>query len=336
MSLSKDELDFDLLHMNLNFLCLTSYVINDSVTFGQAQHAHTLFFFTPERLYIMTKKTPEPDSTKPTLLNNDDLLTSIGLEHNAYHDPNDHFQKVFNLTLEAYDSTNYMKTIESSTWGIQELINKQIALLYYRAAAHAQIAKFEKGFEDAKTIIQLAPTQALGYLRVGELLSMYGNQSRAIKVYETGLAMANDHKELLEQRSEEASLQQQQYVDIIARAPFEILSSILSHFESNETFIMSTVSKTWQRRLSDIPECWSTVRMMNGLSHQFVPVQQHIVSLELSELKSNMCDKLLVQIMDGGFSKLRKLCINGICQILHDVLDLQILMSDRVRLSFPR
>ncbi|KAI8147385.1 hypothetical protein BJV82DRAFT_664624 [Fennellomyces sp. T-0311] len=238
------------------------------------------------------------------------MLTSIGLEYNAHHNPNDHYQEAFNLTFEAFDNTNYTETIENSTYGIEELVNKQVALLYFRSAAHAQVAKFDKGFQDAKTIIQLAPTQALGYLRVGELLSMYGNQNRAIQVYEKGLAMVGDHKELLEQRSEEASLQQQQCVDIIARAPFEILSSIMSHFESNELVNLCTVSKTWQQRLLDIPECWSTVRMTDGLSHRFMSVRHHIVNLELNGMRANMCDELLVQIMQGGFNKLRKLCIN--------------------------
>ncbi|KAI8138366.1 hypothetical protein BJV82DRAFT_295968 [Fennellomyces sp. T-0311] len=242
----------------------------------------------------------------------DDILKTIQQRYATNVHGDEAFQSKLGLTLNAFDNANFSATIENSTDGINTLVQKQVDLLYFRSAAYYQVGQFSKAISDAHTMIQLAPTQTLGYLRAGQLFSMNGNQKQAIKAYRMGLTMATgEHRDQLECECQQAEAKLHHRVDIIAGAPYEVLSHILSYLCGNDIVKMLGVCKEWQRRLSDPAELWSSlvIAVYRPDWYHLGFISHHVVELELERVKFGTCNKAMAQITLGKFSRLRSLAI---------------------------
>ncbi|KAI8138556.1 hypothetical protein BJV82DRAFT_630340 [Fennellomyces sp. T-0311] len=248
-------------------------------------------------------------------------------ETGANTDPEDPWRTSFTLGRNAFDMANYNAAVDNITLGLSDLLKQQVKLLDVRAAAHGMAARFEAGLHDAQHMIQLAPTLAAGYLRAGELYSMQGHHQRAIDVYLQGFAAVidNNDKHMLKQHSTLSQTHLNTRVDIIIKAPYEIVSSILEYFDTKQLIDLLGVSKGWRQCLLECSHIWSTTeicerrpvaRFKQGDMIRLACASRHIVELTLVGLGEELCEELFGQLMGNTFKSLRVLRLYD-CDIGH-------------------
>ncbi|KAI8147386.1 hypothetical protein BJV82DRAFT_664625 [Fennellomyces sp. T-0311] len=233
----------------------------------------------------------------------------------------------FDRARNQFDNANFIETINSTTKSLDELVNKQVALLYLRARTHGKLGQYDDGLLDTQRIEEIAPHQALGYLAAGELYSMQGYQARAIHMYDKGLAAVTDgHREILERRREQAIALREKGVDIMGRIPYEILSKIVLLLPARERLTLMNVSKALQNRIVGMSECWSNIALDGRKEIQISDLRalhfilHHITSFRVEKLKDHaLCSILFDQILHGKNLGIQKFDVHG-CDVAEDAL----------------
>ncbi|KAI9250430.1 hypothetical protein BDA99DRAFT_575361 [Phascolomyces articulosus] len=175
-------------------------------------------------------------------------------------------QVSFDLIQNAYRNHNLDQVIDLSTDAINHVYQSYfISVLDARAHAFGIEGHFSKAIRDAEEMIRYAPTQAIGYLRLGQLLSIQGKQSAAIKIYEKSLAMVEKqdgddpaYVELI-QRKKRAMEKSEQRLDFITMLPLEIVDAIFEDFSEPAMFRCMAVSTRWREILLNCPKAWAKV-----------------------------------------------------------------------------
>ncbi|KAI8149979.1 hypothetical protein BJV82DRAFT_662071 [Fennellomyces sp. T-0311] len=131
--------------------------------------------------------------------------------------------------------------IKVTTSDIDNILKRYIILLDARASAYGTVGDFANGMRDAEQMVQYAPTLAGGYTQMGELYSLLGYH------------LPRCNNATTQQRSKSDSR-----ADIIGRARYDIVSSILKHLEPYERIKLLGVPRKWQWQLLAGFSLWST------------------------------------------------------------------------------
>lgn len=87
-----------------------------------------------------------------------------------------------------YLAKNYTGALEAFTQAVKQSTgNLLCTALDYRAATHEKLENLQPALKDAKSMIDLKPDGAKGYLRCAKVLQLKGEKELALKIYERGL-----------------------------------------------------------------------------------------------------------------------------------------------------
>ncbi|KAI9246690.1 hypothetical protein BDA99DRAFT_592290 [Phascolomyces articulosus] len=174
-------------------------------------------------------------------------------------------QVSFDLIRNAYQNHNLDQVIDLSTDAVIQVQSDFILVLDLRAHAFGMEGHFSEAVNDAEEMIRYAPTQAIGYLRLGQLFSMQEKQSAAIQIYEKSLAKVeklddddSSYAELI-QKKKKAIEKSELRLDFITMLPLEIVNTIFEDFSERIMFRCMTVSTRWREILLNCPKAWAKV-----------------------------------------------------------------------------
>ncbi|KAI8138940.1 hypothetical protein BJV82DRAFT_582384 [Fennellomyces sp. T-0311] len=195
-------------------------------------------------------------------------------------------------------------------------IENQVLLRDLRAAASGNVGLLEKQILEAEKAIRTTPTSPIGYLQAGKLYSLLGYQQRAMGVYEQGIAnVCNQHHNALQQGYDEAKAKDEQCVDFLARAPYDIVASIVKSLSLKDRISLLQVSRRWRGQLLEWESLWSVLEIDDedgftvadlSLLHN---VDHFVYNISLVCLSHNLCAFLLSGIEKGRFSRLEGLSL---------------------------
>ncbi|KAI9498913.1 hypothetical protein BDB00DRAFT_866982 [Zychaea mexicana] len=140
-----------------------------------------------------------------------------------------------------------------------------LKVLDARAYGNCMQGKCSLAIEDAQRMIDFSPTVADGYLRKGDILSMYGRQRCAIATYDTGMErikMDEDNEQQIEQlvlSTTEAIILDAKRIDFIARLPIDIVDLILLLLPKDTKAACLAVSTAWRRKVLECKTAWKRV-----------------------------------------------------------------------------
>ncbi|KAI7853254.1 hypothetical protein BDC45DRAFT_606809 [Circinella umbellata] len=218
------------------------------------------------------------------------------------------FEKVKN----ANDSDNNNEIIRQAT-GIEGHVDQLEFLLMLEHRAHALSMKsnFEAAAQDAKTMIEYAPTLPQGYLCFGKLLTMQGKQARASKVYQEGLekVSTNDpaYGQLL-QAEKMADEKNNHCFDLVSALPLELKDAIVILLLEEERANLFNVSTTWSRWLENCPKAWKYIYNEDVAVSRVLPkVAKYIKHLVFNEMTEEIWLKYLEHLENGDFRNLESL-----------------------------
>ena len=224
-------------------------------------------------------------------------------------------------------NNNYNKTIEiasDTTAHMNQL--KMLSVLDCRAHSLSMRCKFEAAIDDATTMIKLAPTVSLGYLRLGNLLSMQGKYAKAFKVYKDALKKvpSNDTGyEQLEQGEKVANKKNNRRMDLMTALPLEIVDEIVTTFLSEKERVkLLFVSKSWLERLANSQIAWKTIYNDHEPSGHLAVAQalsfiaRRIENLTIWGIQEPLVIKYLQHLENGDFTRLKALEIPCTLSIL--------------------
>ncbi|KAI8143636.1 hypothetical protein BJV82DRAFT_578791 [Fennellomyces sp. T-0311] len=160
-------------------------------------------------------------------------------------------------------SCNYQQVVNDASTAINEVFRTQLLILFdIRSHAQSMLGHYELACADAQRMIEYAPTQAEGFIRQGDIYSMYGRHSRAIEVYDEGLRNAISDQGQIDRlvASKAATAAKiERRVDFFARLPAEIVNAIIMGLPQNTKAICLTVSAIWRKRMLACADAWRSL-----------------------------------------------------------------------------
>ncbi|KAI9251382.1 hypothetical protein BDA99DRAFT_521702 [Phascolomyces articulosus] len=251
---------------------------------------------------------------------------------NFDYNSNDSCQMNFERGHDAFTNARFPEALRLCDTVMEDIVERHLKVLDLRAATLGMMAEFKKAEQDASLMIQLAPSQGIGYARMGDLWTLRGNQKQAILAYERGLALMKNEEdlELLTQRREEAIQKSNERFDIIANLPYDIMTIIFqmlipvgrfNYLDSNDRFTLLEVSKTWQDIVSTYAPLWKTHKFSDADGRTIENMQmlsqhicKHVTEISSECVYSGFTDcmeskTLFEQLSKGGFTKLQRLHI---------------------------
>ncbi|KAI9255055.1 hypothetical protein BDA99DRAFT_517780 [Phascolomyces articulosus] len=180
---------------------------------------------------------------------------------------------------QAVQNHNYPRIVHNASTMInyileQEQQNQQImlALLDIRSYAFSMHGQFHQAYVDAKNMVKLLPTPSSisGYARMGNLLSIYGYQLRAIQAYDHGLAISHQQEEQeqlllrihdkdLKKGKYRANEQWQNKMDPISLFPHDVADIIVTLLHQDDRLVCTQVSRGWRKWIMDCEDVWKNV-----------------------------------------------------------------------------
>ncbi|CDS06441.1 hypothetical protein LRAMOSA08969 [Lichtheimia ramosa] len=128
-------------------------------------------------------------------------------------------------------STEEYKDLSSnSATKLQQSPESALSALDQRAMTLTKTASFDSALDNAKTMQQLSPTSALGYLREALIYSEQGKQRHVIDICNQALHVVNTkdvHYAALQQAKMDAEQQQAKCIDFISQLPADIVITTL-------------------------------------------------------------------------------------------------------------
>ncbi|KAI9243285.1 hypothetical protein BDA99DRAFT_334665 [Phascolomyces articulosus] len=251
-------------------------------------------------------------------------------------------QDSFDLIQNVYRNHNLDQIIDFATDAVNHVQQWELILVLDRRAHVFGIkGLFSKAVQDAEEIIRIAPTQTIGYLRLGRLFSMQGKQHAAIQIYEEALTNVekqdNDDSAYTElvQGKMRAVEKNEQRLDFISILPLEIVEIIFEDFSEPTLFRCMAVSTRWREILLNCPKIWEDA------DHEFIGciidrtaatlrVLPHIAK-HIKNMKADFCtfeigQAYLENFENGAFQKIRTLELTA--------ASINILTSINMMLSF--
>ncbi|KAI7847136.1 hypothetical protein BDC45DRAFT_26069 [Circinella umbellata] len=221
----------------------------------------------------------------------------------------------------AYDHGEYDAAIQQATNAIKYI--EQFELLWVferRALALSMQSQFQAAEEDAKAMIEYAPTLSQGYLCFGQLLSMQGKQKRASNVYQEGLekVASNDlaYGQLL-QAKKMVDEKTNQHFDLVSALPIEIMDEIVLLSKEEERANLFDVSRIWSQRLENCQNAWKYIynnhwhsRIM-AVARVLPKIEKHIHHLTIKTTMEKAWVRYLEDLENGYFRKLKSLEVIG-------------------------
>ncbi|KAI8139366.1 hypothetical protein BJV82DRAFT_672646 [Fennellomyces sp. T-0311] len=160
-------------------------------------------------------------------------------------------------------SQNCEQIVNDASAAIDQLHRVELlSLLDIRAHAHAKRGCYDLAHTDAQQMINYAPHLAAGYVRKGDIFSMYGHQTQAINTYSEGLEKAALDQTQLERLSRgiiNATAISQIRIDYLAKLPVEVAYIIIRCLSQDAKASCLTVSSTWRKRTLECPNSWSSI-----------------------------------------------------------------------------
>ncbi|KAI8145613.1 hypothetical protein BJV82DRAFT_577236 [Fennellomyces sp. T-0311] len=216
---------------------------------------------------------------------------------------------------------NYREVVLYTTTAIDQMKPSLLlqAFLDVRAHAYFALGKANAALEDAQRMVDCAPTSAVGYLRKGHYLSLYGQHKRSAEIYEQGLLNAQADREemdlLAKGKSAETYLSARK-VDFIAALPVEVTMQIIPQLPQATVATCLTVSSTWRQRTLNCENVWTDLSVKEDLtSAPFINVTPymdcHVKHLTLN-VASDVANAVCMQkLREGHFTKLVSLKITA-------------------------
>ncbi|KAI8145599.1 hypothetical protein BJV82DRAFT_666842 [Fennellomyces sp. T-0311] len=217
----------------------------------------------------------------------------------------------------AIEGREYLRTIQFASDVINQVrqSNLLLALLDVRSQAYSMNGQFELALSDGEQMIKAAPTSVAGYLRKGDLLSLYGRQKKAIATYCQGIqaVQLNPTKaEHLLLAKSKAEILIEKRVDFVAALPADITTKIIAQLPQSTKAVCLTISKMWRNRVIESANAWKRLVVNDNQEYiqlfRAIPtVGQNIQDLILdtsSEMSRSAC---INNLREGYFTSIRSL-----------------------------
>ena len=233
-----------------------------------------------------------------------------------------------NQCLTALTNQKYPEVIESSTRGFNRLMRTHVlAFLHSRSVAYEKQGLLTRALEDAERMIQYVPDIACGYLRAGLVYTAHGKPKDALKIYAQGIKVANpdeynnEYKQLHVEK-EKAIERSNQYVDIVAHLPQELLGKILDDLDPGRIWVCLKVSKIWCDKVSRCGTVWwnrvvithtDDDKMDQAICDALPLVKNYVHDLKfLNPWSTNLNSRYLDYLKNGVFENVKALTLKGL------------------------
>ncbi|KAI9247711.1 hypothetical protein BDA99DRAFT_576263 [Phascolomyces articulosus] len=263
-------------------------------------------------------------AASPTIETNSKRNKSEHMTHFIHEVPENNKDTCF-LHLEhvqdVFKNDRFSETVDLCDSAMDRILHQQLKILDIRAASLGMMGNFKKADKDASLMVHLAPSQSIGYIRMGDLWMLRGNQRQAMEVYQSGLKHIKEEEtkghELLLLRHQKAMQKRNEPFDIIAHLPYDIINLILLQLTLGERFQFLDTSKTWRNKGCACAPAWDHIWILNGHESaerfvQLLPyIDQHIIELAGIDLDQSLLDTLFRQLSNGQFNRLRRCYMAG-------------------------
>jgi tetratricopeptide (TPR) repeat protein len=160
------------------------------------------------------------------------------------------WKRVFSDAREAFAQKKFKESIALFTRALA-LNPAHPTLLDCRAASYEKIDQLDLALRDAKSIIQIAPTESRGYLRAGKVLALQQKYDTAMNVYKRALTKVDPS----DSRYQQIALMQTQVKkkanpppirDFMKVLPYDVTSLIFSMLSFDRRVQCTGVCKRWR------------------------------------------------------------------------------------------
>ncbi|KAI8141216.1 hypothetical protein BJV82DRAFT_670841 [Fennellomyces sp. T-0311] len=238
-----------------------------------------------------------------------------------------------------YEALPYEKRIKYATSRINKLVNDILPLLDARAAAYGCNGNILDGIRDAQQMIQLAPSLSAGYLRSGQLYTMFGYQRRAMNTYKQGIDnVDSEQQKALWKQHHIAEVKSSQKIDIIGTAPYDIVIRIGQYLRLKKRIMLLGVSNTWRKKLFECSSLWSKIDVYKGqwlnakAASLLKQVGSRVLEVKLLYMGKDIFSEMFISgITSGSFDNIKDLTLIGCFG--HDIPDNKDLVNAVTRLS---
>ncbi|KAI8142475.1 hypothetical protein BJV82DRAFT_657706 [Fennellomyces sp. T-0311] len=160
----------------------------------------------------------------------------------------------------------------------------------------------ESAIADTQRMIEYGSVKAVGYLRKGRILSLYGQQKQAIEVFDEALAnTAPDNflfKKLVNSKEAARNLNSV-HIDLIAKLPVEIVNNILSQISRRTVVTCLNISKTWRQRMLECENSW-----------KYLSIRDDPISIQCASIIPYTARHVKKLTIDSNLIGVRKLCFD--------------------------
>ena len=234
------------------------------------------------------------------------------------------FPKILKSINSAIDNRDHQQIIQHSTQAIDYLCQQQkplvLAFLEIRAHAYSMSGQFDLGFLDGEKMVEYAPTSPTGYIYKANMLSMYGQQSNAIEIYNEGFKRAQpyQHKEIEALKIGEhlANGQFQKRFDPVEILPVEITNKIFSWLPQEALISSIKVSSLWRGHILDCGDAWCDLWVSGGpedatLACVTSGVGNYVKRMTINTTSERNRFAFIRKIKEAQFNKIQSLYLTG-------------------------
>lgn len=168
----------------------------------------------------------------------------------SHTNESDLWKRVFSDAREAFAQKKFKESVALFTRAIT-LKPDHSTLLDCRAASYEKVDQLALALRDAKSIIEIAPTESRGYLRAGKVLSLQKKYDKAIQVYKRALEKVDPidsryHQIALMQAQVEKKANPAPIRDFMQVLPYDVSSIIFSMLSFDRRVQCTGVCKSWR------------------------------------------------------------------------------------------
>ena len=242
------------------------------------------------------------------------------------------FQEIEQNLNTAADSSDYIKTINYTTLGVDQLLPQLLTIfLDARSHAYSMQGRPDSAIADAHRLIGHSSTPADGHLRKANVFIMYGRQLQAIEACDEGLQntvpgkkQQGDVQQLQKEREMAIKCNEKQ-IDFVAKLPIEIVNdAIIPLLSQSAKTACLTVSKSWRNIVVDCSSVWETLPVDDNdqetiCNFSLIPyIGRHIKSLKI-KTQISAVHKAFFQFMKSGyFNRIESLKVTGTTILSHN------------------
>ena len=228
-------------------------------------------------------------------------------------------QSVIQELNKSMEDKSHQETMIYTSLAINQLVGSFLPSLFnIRANAYAMQGQPNLGIADADNMAACGAKQHVAsYLCKGNILSMYGHQTRAIQVYDECLAdatLSTVQREYLKWAKSEAACLNLVCVDFIGKLPASVANDIISSLPQETKAMCLTVSRDWRQRTFKCQAVWGHLSV-NEKDMQLMSAApyvgdyiEHLTINVATEAARSACIKVL---KDGYFTNLKSIKMTG-------------------------